>query len=128
MAAPFTNLTQLSAANTARDGSGTLVDIRTASATLGERFDRIRIQAIGPTTAGMIHAYVKKSGGSYLFVQEWPVTAVSAQDITNGKSRWSLDLDCTATGLALYLLNGDKLALGTDKAETFNVLAIGGGV
>ena len=125
MAAPFAECIQLTAANTNRDGTGTIVDARTAAATLGERLERIRVQAVGPTTAGFIHLYRKKSGGSYRFEREWPVAAVSAQDITNGKARWFLDVDCSLMSEAIYLLNGDKLAFTTDKGETFNVTAQG---
>ena len=126
MGTPFTKIAQLAAANTARDGSGTLVDVHTGNASNQTRLDRLRVQALGITTAGFIHAYIKKSGGSYRFIREWSVQPIAAQDIANGVPRWSLDIDCTLNSEALYLQSGDILALGTDKAESFSVMICGG--
>lgn len=126
MATPFTKIVQLTAANALRDGTGTIVDVHSGNSSGRTRFDRIRVQATGPTTVGFIHAYLKKSGGSYRFVREWAVKAVTAQNITDGIPRWFVDIDCTVNYEAFYLQNGDILALATDKAETFNVLAMGG--
>jgi len=126
MATPFTKVLQLTTANTNRDGTGTIVDVHTGNASGRTRLDRLRVQATGPTTVGFIHAYIKKSGGSYRFVREWAVKAVTAQNITDGTLRWYLDLDCTINAEAFYLQSGDILALATEKGETFNVVAMGG--
>src|SRR5262249_27101643 len=50
---PRTWLGQVSAANTNRDGTGTLVDIVSAGA-LGSRLDQIEVVAIATTTAGVV--------------------------------------------------------------------------
>lgn len=44
---------QVSAANTNRDGTGTIVDLVTGG-TYGTRIDKVRICATGTTTAGVI--------------------------------------------------------------------------
>jgi len=59
---PKTGAVTVSTANTARDGSGTLGVIATATATAasGTRYDKIVTQATGTTTAGMMRFYITK--------------------------------------------------------------------
>lgn len=123
MASPLHNVIQLTTGNLNRDGTGAIVDGATGALTVGQKLDRIRVQAIGATTAGAIHMYVKKSGGSYRFHREWKVPA---QAPGASISPWSLDLDCSTNSEAVYLMNGDVVAFATDKSETFNVFVLGG--
>jgi hypothetical protein len=68
---------QVTAANTLRDGSGTLVTLFTAGSN-GARIESILIQSIVTTTAGMIRFFLSMDGGTTnRFIGEVPVTAAT---------------------------------------------------
>lgn len=110
----------LSAANTARDGSGTLVTVFTAGAN-GSRIDYISIQATATTTAGMIRLFLH-DGTTARLAFEIPITAVtpSATIPTFG---WGF---VPNNGSGVILPTGWSLRATTEKAEAFQVLAFGG--
>lgn len=72
---PRSEISEISAANTNRDGSGTIVSGFTADPTKGSRVDRIEIKAVGVTTAGMVRAFRKDGAGAWKFWREYQVTA-----------------------------------------------------
>ena len=85
-ATPRCGATQVSTANTKRDGTGILDPILTAGAS-GTRIDAINIKAMGTTTAGMIRLFVH-DGTVARLLTEIPVTAVTPSDtlsIVTGK-------------------------------------------
>ena len=105
----------LSAANTNRDGTGTIVTIL-AGGTSGSRVDDIRISATGTTTAGMIRFYLSLDGGTtnrLLF--EVPVTAV-----TPSATVQSFQTLLTNLGITLPDANA-QLRASTHNAESFHV-------
>lgn len=59
---PKVGRTSISAANTARDGSGAMGTVLTASAAnlSGTRLDKIQMQALGDTTTGMLRFFLTK--------------------------------------------------------------------
>lgn len=106
-------MAQVSTANTARDGTGTIVTVFTAGSS-GSRIDDIVIVALGTTTAGMIRLFVHDGSNARLWV-EVPVTATTPSSTVPA---WTT----TLTNLALVLPNGWSLRASTNNAETFNII------
>jgi len=105
----------LSAANTNRDGTGTIVTILSGGAS-GARVDDIRISATGTTTAGMIRFYLSLDGGTtsrLLF--EVPVSPV-----TPSATVPSFQSILTNLGILLPDANA-QLRASTNNAESFHV-------
>lgn len=75
-AAPRNVIVYISAANTNRDGTGTIVTGFVAGAS-GSRVDRIEIKATGTTTAGIVRAFKRVSGGSWKLWREYTVDAIT---------------------------------------------------
>lgn len=111
---PATDWVQISTANTARDGTGTIGAMSAAPAA-GRRVDTIEICATATTTAGMIRMFVH-DGTSYALLREIPVAAI----IPSGTvAAWYTKL----SNLAIILKSGWSLRFSTHNAETFNVVA-----
>lgn len=108
----------LSAANTNRDGTGTIVDIVTAAAA-GTVIEKIVVQATATTTAGMVRLYVH-NGTDYRLFREYTIAAVTA----------SASVACTRVAetfdVPLVIPTGYKIAASTHNAEAFTVWALGG--
>lgn len=111
---------QLTAANTNRDGSGTLVTLVTGSATPGTRLDKIRIAGVGTVTAGMIRFYLN-DGTNTRLIKERAVTATTPTGTVAGwEDEWTLQD-------GLYLPTASwSLKASTHNAETFNIFGFGG--
>lgn len=109
---PRAAVAQVTAANTARDGTGTIVTVFTAG-TSGSRVDDIVITATGNTTAGMIRLFLHDGTNARLWM-EIPVSAVTVSATVAG---WTTSL----LNQALILPNGWSLRASTHNAETFNV-------
>ena len=106
----------ISTANTNRDGTtGTYGTLMTAGAS-GSRVDRIRINATGSTTAGMIRIFV----GTAL-IQEVPVVAVTPSATTPA---WGADV---VFENGQILGSSVVLKVSTNNAESFAVTVISGG-
>lgn len=112
-AIPSTAAAQISAANTARDGTGTLVTVETAGAS-GTRIDDITIIATGTTTAGMVRLFLHDGTTARLW-REVPVSAITPSATVQTFSS-------SLNNLALVLQSGWSLRASTHNAETFNVL------
>lgn len=108
-----TNAVQLTVANTARDGSGTLGTVYSAG-TSGSRIDDIAIAATGATTSGMIRLFICSSTVNYL----WKELLVAANTPSASNPAWKTEL----TDLALLLESTWSLKASTNNAETFNVI------
>jgi hypothetical protein len=105
----------LSAANTNRDGTGTLVTILAGGAS-GSRVDDLRISAIGTTTAGMIRFYLSLDNGTtnrLLF--EVPVSAITPSGTVQ-----SFQTSLSNLGIVLPDTNA-LLRASTNNAESFHV-------
>lgn len=111
-ATPKTAVAQLSAANTNRDGTGTIVTVLTAG-TSGSRVDDIVITATGTTTAGMVRLFLHDGTNARLF-REVPVTAITPSGTVQA-------FTASLTNLALVLASGWSLRASTHNAEAFNV-------
>jgi len=111
---------QATAANTNRDGTGTLATAYTAvSNALGSRIDRVVVQATGTTTAGMVRLFIANSGASAIrLIREIPVVAITPS-ATQPAFRVEVVFDN-----GLILENGATLRASTHNAETFNIQPI----
>ena len=124
--APTVEISQVSTANTNRDGSGTTVEIcagpSTAQGTgVGKRIDCVAIVATGTTTAGMIRFFLSVDGGTTKrMIAETVVTAITPGTSTPA---WN----SVVPALVNLNLQGQvaaascKLYASTNNAETFNI-------
>lgn len=109
---------QVSAANTNRDGTGTLVSVLTGAAA-GTKVFEVAVVATVTTTAGMVRLYIDDGTNVRLF-DEIPVTAVtgsaSVAEFRALRKYSSLVLPSTS----------HILKASTHNAEAINVFAHGG--
>lgn len=117
-ATPKVGVGQVSAANTNRDGTGTLAAIFTAGAS-GSRIDRVTVQAVATTTAGMVRLFIHDGTNARLYA-EVPVSAITPSG-TTAAFRYQLPIEGGLSLPANY-----SLRAATHNAETFNVIAQGG--
>jgi hypothetical protein len=122
-ATPKCGLGQVSIANTARDGTGTIATVFTAGAN-GSRIDAIDIKAVGTTTAGMIRLFIH-DGTNARLLTEIPVTALTPSATLPS---WEAQLNTNSMSqvLPIILPTNYSLRASTNNAETFNVIAFGG--
>ena len=111
-ATPKTAVAQVSTANTARDGTGTLATVFTAG-TNGSRIDDISIVATATTTAGMVRLFLHDGTNARL----WKEILVSAITPSATVQVFSSLLNSQA----LILQTGWSLRASTHNAETFNI-------
>ena len=128
--APTIDVSQVSTANTNRDGSGTTVEIAAGPTTaagsgIGKRILGVYIQATGTTTAGMIRFFISVDGGTTKrLIEEVPVLAVTPSASLTA-------FNASAAGLVGIILPGQvssntqKLYASTHNAETFNIIVQG---
>ena len=109
---PKNSAVNISTANTARDGTGTLGTLITG-ATNGTRVDDIYITARATTTAGMIRMFLSDGTNHYL-IAELIVTAVTASATVPA---WSQPI----MNQGIVLQSGWSLRFSTEKAESFNI-------
>lgn len=109
----------ISAANTNRDGTGTIVNVMTGAAA-GSRIDRVTIKARGTTTDGMVRLFLWDGTTAFLLT-EIPVTA-----ITPSSTVASFETTVEFDGGILLGSTSHALRASTHNAESFNVIAFGG--
>lgn len=111
-----TSTAKVSTANTAINGTGTITDIFTFTAT-GGILECVNIKAEATTTAGMIRIWEKKSGTYYL-IYEVAVAALTPSATVKSfhDTVW----------FNRHYGNGDIIAVSTEKAESFSIQIIGG--
>lgn len=122
-ATPRCGIGQVSVANTARDGTGTLATIFQAGAS-GSRIDAINLKAVGTTTAGMLRLFLH-DGTNARLLTEVPVVA-STPSGTLPAWEAQLNVNTMTQVLPLVLPTGYSLRASTNNAETFNIIALGG--
>ena len=110
---PRAALGQVSTANTARDGTGTLATILTAGSN-GTRIDDIKIQATGTTTAGVVRLFLHDGTNARLY-DEILVPAITPSTTVEAFSAMLVNL-------GIVLPSGWSLRASTNNAETFNVI------
>lgn len=117
-ATPRCAVAQATAANTARDGTGTIATLFTAGAS-GSRVDRVVIKSTGVTTAGALRFFIH-DGSNARLLTEVPVVPVTPSSVVSSFE------DEFAFDNGLILPTGYSLRVATEIAETFNVFALGG--
>ena len=106
----------IATANANRDGAtGTYGTLMTAGAS-GSRIDRIRVNATGTTTAGMVRLFV----GTAL-IYELPVTAITPSAT---QPAWAADI---VFDNGLILAASTVVKASTNNAETFVLTGISAG-
>lgn len=118
---PVVAIAQVSAANTNRDGTGTVVDVMTGAAN-ASRIEMVTVKAVGTTTAGMVRLYIYNGSTTSL----WKEIQVSA--ITPASATLTFEYEVArfdGRGL-LELPSGYKIQASTHNAETFKIIAQGG--
>ena len=108
----------ISAANTARDGTGTMVTVLTAGAS-GTRIDDIAINAIGTVTAGQVRLFLHNGTSAFL----WKEIMVGATTPSASQAVWSSNL----YACGLIIKTGWSLRAATNNAESFHVIVTNAG-
>jgi hypothetical protein len=111
---PRTAFGQVSVANTARDGTGTVATIFTAG-TAGSRIDDIELVAAGTVTAGVVRLFLH-DGSTYRLWKEILVTATTPSTTV---AVWSAALRDEQLILAT---SSWSLRATTHNAEAINVI------
>lgn len=116
-ATPRISIGQLSAANTNRDGTGTIVQVLLGS-TAGTRISEVIVHATATTTAGMVRLFIHDGTNARLF-DEIPIPAVTVSASVAGARVSRVYENLVLPG------NVWSLRAATHNAEAFNVVALG---
>ena len=125
---PNLEYSQLTTANTNRDGTGTIVTVASgptasAAAGVGERISRVIVQATGTTTAGVIRFYLSLDNGTTnRLICERLVAAITP---STSVAAFRMEVNELA-GLVLPGGNTALLRASTNNTETFNVIVESG--
>lgn len=111
-ATPRTEVAQVVAANTNRDGTGTLVTVFTAGAG-GSRIDDITITPAVTTTVGMVRLFIHDGATARL----WREVSILANTPSASNPVMSTQL----ANLGLILKTGYSLRASTHNAEAINI-------
>lgn len=110
---------QISVANAARDGTGTISKVAEGQAD-GSRLALLRIHAVAATTAGMIRIFHSiDAGTTKRLIDEIPVSAITpSATVAAFKHDWSIPD-------ANLLADGDcQVLAATEKGEIFNIITV----
>lgn len=108
------NLSQVTVANTARDGTGTLVTILTAPAT-GSRIDAIVFNAPSTVTTGMLRMFITIGANTRLLDE---INVVATTPSASVKA-WRV---VYIPQVPLVLESAAVLKFSSENAETFNAV------
>lgn len=117
---PVMGLAQVTAANTNRDGTGTIVTVLTGAAN-GTRIHKIIVYATVTTTAGMVRLFITGGGVTRL----WREIAIPAVTVSATVMAHSEIIELFGED-ALHLPSTYILKASTHNAEAINVIAEGG--
>lgn len=126
---PIVEYVQVSTANTARDGTGTMGLLCSGPAVaqgsgVGKRISKVFIKATGTTTTGMIRFFISTDGGTTRRL------ITETQIFANTPSATAVAVEYSVPALEGLVLQGQvssqncSLYVSTEKAETFNIIAI----
>lgn len=122
----------ISGANTAMDGTGTVVTVFTADATNGGRVERLRIQPLGTNVATVLRVFMNNgstnaTAGNNSLVAEITLPATTASNVA-ALTPQDLPNAMELFAFPLVLPPGYKLniAIGTAIAAGIAVTALGG--
>lgn len=121
-ATPRVSVGAISAANTNRNGTGTIVDCFAAGSN-GSLIRKVTIQATVTTTAGMVRLFLQIGGTSFLF-REVAVPAITASGTVSAFNAVVTFYDSNSDGMIIP--SGTILRASTNNAEAMNVIVEGG--
>ena len=118
----------LKTANTAKDGTGTVLTVFTADATNGGRVDRISIRAVGTNVATVLRVFVNNGSTNSTVANNTLVTEITCPATTISEVAQLADVTISGTPFPLVLPPGYKLlvTIGTTVAAGLRVTAHGG--
>ena len=116
---PKTAIAQVSTANTARDGTGTIATVYTAGSS-GSVVYKVRVIATGTTTANVVRLFIN-DGTNTRLLEELMVPALTPST-SNHVFATEVTFPVTAP---VFLPSGYSLRASTNNAETYNVFAFG---
>lgn len=121
----------ISAANTAKDGTGTVLTIFTADATNGGRVDRIRARALGTNVATVLRVFINNGSTPATAANNtlWAEATLPATTLSEVGALAVVEIpNGSDAGFPLVLPPGYKLnvTLGTAVAAGYAVTAAGG--
>jgi len=111
-----TGMVQISTANSALDGSGTLGTVLTAASS-GTVIKSVIVKAITNVTEGMVRLFIDDNNSTKELLLEIPVPTITKASINKSFE--------TRIELNFFLKSGYLLRASTQNAETFNVIAEG---
>ncbi|MFA7243643.1 MAG: hypothetical protein WC091_26345 [Sulfuricellaceae bacterium] len=117
-ATPNCAIANITTANTARDGTGTVSPVFTAGAA-GAMVSRLSIVARASTSAGIIRFFIHNGATAFL----WKEVAVSAVTPSGTAVAFTSVTDIDPP---LYLPTGYSVRAATNNAESFNIVVEGG--
>ena len=127
-AQPNLEYSQLTTANTARDGTGTIVTIAAGPATsagvgVGERITKVTVQATGTTTAGVIRFFLSLDNGTTnrLILEKLVPAITPSTTVSAYRMEVNELVGCVLPGGGQALLRAS-----TNNTETFNVVVESG--
>lgn len=116
---PRAQFGQVSAANTALDGTGSGIITLFTGVANGSKIERVRVHAIETTTAGMVRLFIHDSTNYRLFY-EIPVSAITP-------SATVAAFDAEVAFRDLYLPNANwSIRATTHNNEAMNIFVFGG--
>jgi hypothetical protein len=118
----------LKTANTAKDGTGTVLTIFTADATNGGRVDRISSRAVGTNVATVLRVFINNGETNATIANNTLITEATLAATTLSEVAALADVTISGTPFPLVLPPGYKLfvTLGTTIAAGVRVTAYGG--
>lgn len=112
---PHVEMSQVTTANTNRDGTGTVVTCFTSGAS-GSRVERIRIKAVGNSTAQMLRFYLY-DGTNTRLIRETLTVALTASATVQTFEAFEM--------LGIVVPTGWQIRASTNAAEIYNIVVEG---
>lgn len=120
VALPQSWAVSITTANTARDGTGTMALLVTGATAPGTRVDKIRVQASGTTTVGVIRYFLDDGTTKRLLKERLVAALTPSTSIVPFEDEWTIP-----EGIVLPNASW-SIKVSTHNAENFNVVATGG--
>lgn len=124
-AAPVVGWGTVATANTAKDGTGTIVTVFTADATNGGRVEKLKIKALGTNVATVLRAFINNgstnatAANNSLFAEMTIAANTLSEAAQSAENELILNLSLPAG----YVIN---VTIGTTVAAGLQVTAVGG--
>lgn len=118
----------LKTANTAKDGTGTVLTVFTADATNGGRVDRLSIRAAGTNVATVLRVFVNNGSTNATIANNTLATEITCPATTLSEVAQLADVTISGTPFPMVLDPGFRLqvTIGTSVSAGLRVTAYGG--